>query len=479
MSKKKRYLKTDATRASKMTLIGAALARCRRDAEGRLKLGDLWRIPAVGHNNLSHAIKRAGLAAHVVTVGAGRNESRGLFAPEGVARQLAELSPPEHLWTGAVPCAPEPLASADQETRRAAPRRQNVSREVSDGEVGESASAADLGSQLSTLLGHPVNFHLRATPDNRPALIDITMIFTGLKRDQAGLVVRRLLEEHPEVRSSISNFKFPGPGQRPTSVAPMSVALEYAFLLPGKAAAQMRRQAAKLVVRYLGGDVTLVDEVYTNRRAQESLASIPAEQRTPQEHAARFCGEAVENQVQSLAASAERLFVPRKPMVIQDQEAVGLPGSDHLYAAARQGENLIKIGVSKDVLQRLRELAQSFGGQYELLAVWPNEAVLEGLVLEILKSAKASVGSSREHFNANASFEQICQVVVAARHLHKTRTELDTAGCKRKNEDVEFQEELAERALRRRKQEAQFILLHDLVRQGDKEAKRVFLASLM
>jgi hypothetical protein len=324
-----------------------------------------------------------------------------------------------------------------------------------------------------------VNFHLRKTPANWPALIDITMIFTGLKNNQAGEAVRLLLAQHPEFQEFILKFKFPGRGRQTIDVAPVVVALDFAFLLPGKAAAQMRRQAAKLVVRYLGGDITLVDEVYTNRRVQESLAAVPAEERTPQECAARMCGEAVENQVQPLAASAERLFVPRKPLVIQDQEAVGLPGSDHLYAAARHGENLIKIGVSKDVLQRLRDLAQSFGGHYELLAVWPNEAVLEGLVLEILKSAKASVGSSREHFNANASFEQICQVVVAARHLHKTRTELDTAGCKRKNEDVEFQEELAERALRRRKQEAQFTLLHDLVRQGDEEAKRVFLASLM
>ena len=461
-----------------MTLIGAALARCRRDAEGRLKLGDLWRIPAVGHNNLSHAIKRAGLAAQVITVRAGRNENRGLFAPEQFARQLAELIPPEHLWAGAVPCAPEPLA-ADQETGRAAPPGQNVSCEVSAGVADECADAADLGRQLSVLLGHPVNFQLRSTPDNWPALIDLTMIFTGLNNKNAAQAVRRLLKEHPEFASFRSKFKFQGRGRQTIDVVPLPVALDFAFLLPGKAAAQMRRQAATLVVRYLGGDVTLVDEVYTNRRAQESLAAIPAEQRTPQEQAARLCGEAVENQLQPLTASVEPLFVPRKPLVIQDQEAVGLPGSDHLYAAARHGENLIKIGVSKDVLQRLRDLAQSFGGQYELLAVWPNEAVLEGLVLEILKSAKASVGSSREHFNANASFEQICQVVVAARNLHKTRTELETAGCKRKIEDVEFQEELAERALRRRKQEAQFTLLHDLVRQGDEEAKRVFLASLM
>ena len=295
------------------------------------------------------------------------------------------------------------------------------------------------------MLGHPVKFQLRATPANWPALIDITMIFTGLNNNQAGKVVRRLLEEHPEFQSSRLKFKFEGRGRQTIDVVPLPVALDFAFLLPGKVAAQMRRQAATLVVRYLGGDVTLVDEVYINRRAQESLAAIPAEQRTPLEQAVRLCGEAVENQAQPLPASAEALFVPRKPLVIQDRDSVGLPGSDHLYAAGRHGENLIKIGVSKDVLQRMRELPQSFGGQYELLAVWPHEAVLETLVLELLKTAKASVGSSREHFNAHASFEQICQIVDSARHLHRMKTELEVVGLKRRREEAEFEEELADR----------------------------------
>jgi len=196
---------------------------------------------------------------------------------------------------------------------------------------------------------------------------------------------------------------------------------------------------------------------------------------------------------------AEQGFVPRKPLVIHEEDSVGLPGNDHLYAALRVGENLIKIGISKDVLQRRRELAQSFGGQYELLAIWPNEAALESLVLEILKTAKASVGSSREHFNANASFEQICQVVVAARNLYRMNMDLEANGVKRKREDAEFQEDLADRALKRmqqevqmrqqevqmrqqevqmRQQEEQMSLLLELVRQGDDQAKRVFLASL-
>ena len=38
-------------------------------------------------------------------------------------------------------------------------------------------------------------------------------------------------------------------------------AVELTFLLPGRHATQVRRQAADLLCRYLGGDLALVDEV--------------------------------------------------------------------------------------------------------------------------------------------------------------------------------------------------------------------------
>ena len=174
-------------------------------------------------------------------------------------------------------------------------------------------------------------------------------------------------------------------------------------------------------------------------------------------------------------AVADR-FVPRKPLVIKDETSVGLPGNDHLYAALRVGENCIKVGVSKDVLERIKALAQKFEGAYELLAVWPHEAVLEDIVLDLLKPSKAQVGSSREHFDATASFEYICRVVRAARNLYRLKTEL--APAKRQREDMEFQEDLADRVLKRKVYEQRNSLLHDLVLQGDVDAKQVFLAKM-
>ena len=54
------------------------------------------------------------------------------------------------------------------------------------------------------------------------------------------------------------NFRFPGRGQRNTPVAPARGIVEIIMLLPGQQAARVRRMAAHLICRYLGGDLSLV-----------------------------------------------------------------------------------------------------------------------------------------------------------------------------------------------------------------------------
>ena len=400
------------------------------------------------------------------------------------------------------PATPEKESDASEEDRDAQPASDTqeaedlaeslMSEDVAS-ELHSENEVTDIETQLSQVFGRSVDIHIRKTPEGQVALIDIAMMFTGMDNNHSAQAIRNLIREHTEVNYRIVNFKFPGRGQRTVDVANLATALEFAFLLPGRAAARVRRQAATLLVRYLGGDTRLIDEVCQNRRVQEALAAAPAEALTPDEQAVRLCGEAVEAHAEAAPSTEGSVFVPCNPLIIRDEHAVGLPGSDHLYAARRRGEdcNLMKIGISNDVLQRVSSLAQTFGAPYELLAVWPHEAVLESQVFELLKPAKASLGTSREHFSA--SFEQICQVVVAARNLYRMNAELEALGTKRKRGDEsELQEELADRALRRRRAEVQIkreelqlkhddpdrCLLHDLVKQGDDEARRTFLAML-
>ena len=70
----------------------------------------------------------------------------------------------------------------------------------------------------------------------------------------------------------MSYFRFPGRGQRETSVVDVKGIVEIVMLLPGRHAARVRRQAAELLCRYLGGDLALVDEVCRIRGFQEELA---------------------------------------------------------------------------------------------------------------------------------------------------------------------------------------------------------------
>ena len=64
--------------------------------------------------------------------------------------------------------------------------------------------------------------------------------------------------------------------------------VEIIMLLPGQQAARVRRTAAELLCRYLGGDLSLVNEICRNRDFQEELAI-----QNPDD-ARRVFGEAVE-----------------------------------------------------------------------------------------------------------------------------------------------------------------------------------------
>jgi hypothetical protein len=75
-----------------------------------------------------------------------------------------------------------------------------------------------------------------------------------------------------------------------TPIATAAEITEIIWQLPG--ASEFRKNCAKVCVRYLGGDESLVEEVRMNRRLQEQLR-----EETP-EHPARLFGEAVEQATQ-------------------------------------------------------------------------------------------------------------------------------------------------------------------------------------
>ena len=124
-----------------------------------------------------------------------------------------------------------------------------------------------------------------AETPQRVSVYDVIRAVTGLTNNNCANVWKRLQENHPEASTGCRSYRFRGRGQQETPAADARTICEIIMLLPGTAAASFRKKTAAILVRYLGGDDALVDEIAANRLAQENL---------PHSHPMRFFGEAVE-----------------------------------------------------------------------------------------------------------------------------------------------------------------------------------------
>jgi hypothetical protein len=126
-------------------------------------------------------------------------------------------------------------------------------------------------------------------PTKIPALVDVGVILTGNKAHEVAQILRRIFAAHPEVEAKCSHFQFGGQGQRDALVPnDLATLIEIIFLLPGRAAAQVRQSAAQIFVRHLGGDLSLIREVERMNHVQTFLRE------NAPEHPLRAFGEAVE-----------------------------------------------------------------------------------------------------------------------------------------------------------------------------------------
>ncbi|NBW26162.1 MAG: hypothetical protein EBR89_12395, partial [Betaproteobacteria bacterium] len=184
-------------------------------------------------------------------------------------RRYADAVAPHHLIP---PAIAQPGPAGDQQPERAsAASHAGASVGAAASQAGGAAAAStetsEVLAQLRQLAGKP-DLRLRVTDDQMVALIDVATLFMGVTNDDASKAVRRVLEAFPAVRTRCPICQFKGARQRPIHVAPIAVAIEFAFLLPGHRASQLRMQAARLLVRYLGGDLSLIDEIAQLRHVQ-------------------------------------------------------------------------------------------------------------------------------------------------------------------------------------------------------------------
>ena len=147
----------------------------------------------------------------------------------------------------------------------------------------------NIPEQLAALLGREAK-QIRKTEEKPPrvSVIDVISMITGKVARHAAEQLQRLICHYPEVAANCGLLKFPGRRQRDTQVADVRGIVDVIMLLPGHIAAKVRRQAADLLCRWLGGDLRIIDEVCAIRGFHEQLAV-----RAP-EDPRRLFGEAVE-----------------------------------------------------------------------------------------------------------------------------------------------------------------------------------------
>ena len=103
---------------------------------------------------------------------------------------------------------------------------------------------------------------IRITQDKKISVFDFIRVVGGQEnpRDTWNNIKKKYKKEVVEF---LDNLKFPGSGQRLTPVINVQGMVKLLFWLPGELAKQFRSKSAEIMIRYLGGDLTLIDEIKT------------------------------------------------------------------------------------------------------------------------------------------------------------------------------------------------------------------------
>ena len=109
---------------------------------------------------------------------------------------------------------------------------------------------SDLMASLSSLTDGTVR-QIRKTCEDPPrvSVIDVIGVVTGHTPTVCSHALQNLIQKFPDVGRLLSNFKFTGRGQRDTYVADAHGITEIVMILPGRAAATVRKQAASVSAR--------------------------------------------------------------------------------------------------------------------------------------------------------------------------------------------------------------------------------------
>ena len=207
--------------------------------------------------------------------------------------------------------------------------------------------------QLFGLTGDFGSERVRVT-DHIPRQVSVLDVIQAVtKNEQPRKTWFDMKSQHPEVVTQTTEFKFPGRGQRLTPVTGVNGLVTIVNLLPGQRAASFRAAGADVLVRYLGGDASLVAEIQANRQRQEIAAPSAPE---------RIFGEAVEakqrfrSQTGILDYAAPQVYIGLPDGTFSDLHHVGNPPAEDVDLAA--------VSILKTGFQLSKGRIQGHGPRY-------------------------------------------------------------------------------------------------------------------
>jgi len=119
-----------------------------------------------------------------------------------------------------------------------------------------------LQAQLASALGISLPATVHTTPNKEIEVVPVFMALSGKDRNASAKDLRTICENYPSVNQNLIHIqKFYQGASQETCVASLPLLVELIMLHPSRKAALVRQKCAEVFVRYLGGDLSLIDRI--------------------------------------------------------------------------------------------------------------------------------------------------------------------------------------------------------------------------
>lgn len=185
---------------------------------------------------------------------------------------------------------------------------------------------------------------IRYTTDE-PRLVSVyDVIRVMTEHTNTRMAFATMQQNYAEVVRNFTTFQFTGSGERATPVCTVPEIIELINILPGVRAARFRSAGAKVLVRVLGGDDSLVDEIREN---SEKMSSISQEDQSNPMNLFKL-----PNGMTGANATCSLMLAPS----MQGKTVADIRGAcTYILLFKHQTKLAIKFGWTKDLQKRVRE----------------------------------------------------------------------------------------------------------------------------